>query len=46
MTDLVRPKTPRDAWQAIENGNLRFVSGEPAHPRQDVDRRTALAERQ
>jgi carbonic anhydrase len=24
-------------------GNQRFVSGEPAHPRQDVERRTAVA---
>jgi carbonic anhydrase len=27
-------------------GNRRFVSGEPAHPRQDVERRTELADSQ
>jgi carbonic anhydrase len=27
-------------------GNHRFVTGDPAHPRQDIDMRTALAEQQ
>lgn len=40
------PKTPREAWQAMLDGNHRFVSGELAHPRQDIDRREALAEKQ
>jgi carbonic anhydrase len=40
------PKTPREAWQAMVDGNHRFVSGELAHPRQDIDRREALAEKQ
>lgn len=40
------PKSPREAWQAMLDGNHRFVSGELAHPRQDIDRREALAEKQ
>jgi len=39
-------KTPHEAWQAMVDGNHRFVSGELAHPRQDIDRREALAEKQ
>ena len=41
-----RPQTPREAWNAMVEGNHRFVGGSPAHPRQDIDRREALAERQ
>jgi carbonic anhydrase len=40
------PKTPREAWQAMLDGNQRFVSGDLAHPRQDIDRREALAQKQ
>lgn len=46
MIESTRPETPRDAWQAILDGNRRFVSGTPAHPRQDIDRRESLAARQ
>jgi carbonic anhydrase len=42
----VSPKTPREAWQAMLDGNHRFVTGELAHPRQDIDRREALAQKQ
>jgi carbonic anhydrase len=35
--------TPAHAWQQMVRGNERFVAGEPNHPRQDVERRTALA---
>lgn len=35
--------TPRKAWQEMRRGNARFVSGEPRHPRQDVERRNDLA---
>lgn len=38
-----RPTTPREAWDAIVRGNQRFISGSPAHPRQDTDRRNELA---
>lgn len=41
-----RPQTPREAWQAMVDGNHRFVSGDLAHPRQDIDHREKLAERQ
>jgi carbonic anhydrase len=40
------PKTPQEAWQAMVDGNHRFVTGELAHPRQDIDRREALAQKQ
>lgn len=43
MTDVSRPQSPSEAWQAIVEGNLRFVSGNLAHPRQDIDRREELA---
>lgn len=46
MADTKRPQTPRDAWAAMVAGNHRFVTGDPAHPRQDIDMRTALAEQQ
>jgi carbonic anhydrase len=39
-----RPETPKEAWKALLEGNTRFVSGDPAHPRQDVDRRESVAE--
>ena len=35
--------TPILAWQEMREGNERFVAGEPSHPRQDVERREALA---
>lgn len=36
-------RTPAKAWQEMVRGNDRFVAGEPAHPRQDVERRAQLA---
>jgi len=38
----VRP-TPAKVWNEMMRGNDRFVSGEPLHPRQDVERRNELA---
>jgi carbonic anhydrase len=38
-----RPHDPQEAWDAVRNGNARFVSGKLAHPRQDIDRRTSIA---
>ncbi|MEJ3404656.1 carbonic anhydrase [Rathayibacter sp. YIM 133350] len=38
-----RPETPAEAWHELRRGNARFVSGEPRHPRQDVERRTEVA---
>lgn len=37
---------PAEAWEAMIRGNERFVTGVPAHPRQDVDRRNEVAEGQ
>ncbi|MBH0131201.1 carbonic anhydrase [Salinibacterium sp. NK8237] len=39
-------KTPAQVWNEMSRGNERFVSGAPAHPRQDVERRTELANEQ
>lgn len=46
MAELKRPQTPREAWDALVAGNQRFVTGSPAHPRQDIDMRESLAEQQ
>jgi carbonic anhydrase len=46
MTNTKRPESPQAAWDALVNGNQRFVSGAPAHPRQDIERREALAAKQ
>lgn len=35
--------TPAEVWADMQLGNERFVSGAPRHPRQDVERRTELA---
>ncbi len=42
----IRPSTPQQAWTAMKEGNQRFVAGQPAHPRQDIDRRSSLAAKQ
>ncbi|MBM7505379.1 carbonic anhydrase [Agromyces aurantiacus] len=41
-----RPTTPAETWRELRAGNARFVAGVPQHPRQDVDRRTELADHQ
>lgn len=38
--------TPAKAWAEMVRGNERFVTGAPAHPRQDVDRRAELVDEQ
>lgn len=43
MTEISRPKSPDEAWAAMLAGNKRFVTGAPAHPRQDIDHREDLA---
>ena len=40
---MTQARTPAKAWQEMVRGNERFVRGEPAHPRQDVERREELA---
>lgn len=37
------PSTPQESWDALIDGNLRFIEGTPAHPRQGIDRRQTLA---
>jgi carbonic anhydrase len=39
-------RTPAEAWAEMVRGNERFVSGAPAHPRQDVERRNELVAEQ
>lgn len=41
-----RPRTPAQAWAALQAGNHRFAAGQPLHPNQDVDRRVDTAARQ
>jgi carbonic anhydrase len=31
--------SPADAWSQLKDGNARFISGDPLHPRQDAERR-------
>lgn len=38
--------TPAEAWAEMLAGNERFIAGTPSHPRQDVDRRTEIAQGQ
>jgi carbonic anhydrase len=38
-----RAETPKEAWEQLLAGNTRFIAGQPAHPRQDVDHRDDLA---
>ena len=46
MTTSIRHESPQAAWDALVRGNNRFVTGAPAHPRQDIERREALAAKQ
>lgn len=41
-----RPQTAKEAWQILVDGNQNFVTGSPAHPRQDADFRRATANKQ
>ena len=43
---MIRPNSPKSAWEALLEGNSRFVSGSPAHPRQDIDHREDIASEQ
>lgn len=40
------PRTPATAWAEMQRGNRRFVAGEPRHPRQDVERREQVLDKQ
>lgn len=35
--------TPAAAWQALKEGNERFVEGRPEHPSQSIEHRASLA---
>ena len=39
---MTRPRTPAEAWRALQEGNARFVHGDLAHPGQDAARRAEL----
>lgn len=41
-----RPQTPAEAWEAMLEGNQRFVTDKPSHVRQDFGLRTELAKEQ
>ncbi|WP_168628082.1 MULTISPECIES: carbonic anhydrase [unclassified Cryobacterium] len=38
--------SPARAWHELKQGNQRFISGKPRHPRQNVERRGELVGRQ
>ncbi|MGW7026844.1 carbonic anhydrase [Streptomyces xanthophaeus] len=40
---MTETQTPRDSFELLMAGNLRFVSGTPEHPNQDATRRTETA---
>lgn len=40
------PRTPAEAWTALQEGNLRFVEDRMAHPSQGVDRRAEVSQAQ
>ena len=46
MTRSNRPQTPAQAWEAMLEGNQRFVTDNPSHVRQDFGLRTELAKEQ
>lgn len=46
MTRSNRPQTPAEAWEAMLEGNQRFVTDKPSHVRQDFGLRTELAKEQ
>ena len=42
---MTRP-TPAQAWAELLRGNERFTTGQPAHPRQDIERLSELKDAQ
>lgn len=38
--------TPTAAWEEMQQGNRRFVAGDPRHPNQNVEKRNELADHQ
>lgn len=46
MIEPVEVNSPQRAWDALMAGNQRFVNAQPAHQRQDIDRRESLSKQQ
>lgn len=46
MIDVSSINSPKQAWDELVAGNKRFVNSEPAHQRQDIDRRESLSKKQ
>ena len=42
----MRPTNASEAWATLVQGNENFVAGTPAHPRQDIELRRAIANAQ
>jgi carbonic anhydrase len=42
---MPQPQTPEQAWTALCQGNARFVTGHPEHPRQDRPRPSRSSDR-
>jgi len=38
--------TPQEAWDALAQGNERFITGSVEHPQQSIERRTSLSDSQ
>jgi carbonic anhydrase len=43
---MMEPMTPAQTWKQLQEGNRRFVEGNPAHPNQSSARRSAVADGQ
>lgn len=43
---MSRPQTAQEVWGTLRSGNANFMSGAPAHPRQDADLRRSVAVQQ
>jgi carbonic anhydrase len=46
METMANPLTPAQAWQALRDGNDRFVLGEMEHPSQSIERRAEVSTEQ
>jgi len=42
----LRPNNAAEAWATLVRGNVNFVAGTPAHPRQDAELRKSVADAQ
>ncbi|CAB4641249.1 unannotated protein [freshwater metagenome] len=46
MIEPAEVNSPQRAWDELMAGNQRFVNAQPAHQRQDIDRRESLSKQQ